>query len=257
MKIILLTLFVFFLFGNADAQVIQQKQLNTQVQVQTTPVFPAGSEKLFNESMKLISARHAIWIKNTAQKVNEKKLTDEDVKAEATSWAVLGSLPGADIEALAFLVLMQAAKSSQEDLKTIMAKVKAINNAKAQQRKNLAEAQELQAAASNKTAGETISGGDEFKKTYVVERRRADSLKRLAGIQVSNSKLYKTPTTKATLDRLVDEMKSDLDSMSEMGEMESLRLQMAMDRMSKMMSTLSNLLKKISDTAQGITQNLK
>lgn len=45
--------------------------------------------------------------------------------------------------------------------------------------------------------------------------------------------------------------------MSETGEMESLRLQMAMDRMSKMMSTLSNLLKKISDTASAITQNLK
>ena len=45
--------------------------------------------------------------------------------------------------------------------------------------------------------------------------------------------------------------------MSEMGEMESLRLQMAMDRMSKMMSTLSNLLKKMSDTAESITQNLK
>lgn len=55
----------------------------------------------------------------------------------------------------------------------------------------------------------------------------------------------------------VESIKADLDSMSEMGEMESLRLQMAMDRMSKMMSTLSNLLKKISDTSQSITQNLK
>jgi hypothetical protein len=55
----------------------------------------------------------------------------------------------------------------------------------------------------------------------------------------------------------VDEMKQDLDSISEMGEMESLRLQMTMDRMSKMMSTLSNLLKKISCTASRITQNLK
>jgi methyl-accepting chemotaxis protein len=52
-------------------------------------------------------------------------------------------------------------------------------------------------------------------------------------------------------------IKNDLDSMSEMGEMESLRLQMAMDRLSKMMSTLSNLLKKISDTANAITTNLK
>ena len=52
-------------------------------------------------------------------------------------------------------------------------------------------------------------------------------------------------------------MKAKLDSLSEMGEMESLRLQMAMDRLSKLMSTLSNLLKKASDTAQGISQNIK
>lgn len=51
--------------------------------------------------------------------------------------------------------------------------------------------------------------------------------------------------------------KDTLASMSEMGEMEQLRLQMAMDRLAKMMSTLSNLLKKISDTAAAITQNLK
>ena len=63
--------------------------------------------------------------------------------------------------------------------------------------------------------------------------------------------------TKAEVDGLVDKMKNDLDSMSEMGEMESLRLQMAMDRLSKMMSTLSNILKKISDTQQQITQNMK
>lgn len=55
----------------------------------------------------------------------------------------------------------------------------------------------------------------------------------------------------------IDKLKASIDSMSEMGEMESLRLQMAMDRLSKMMSTLSNILKKISDTADQITQNMK
>jgi hypothetical protein len=45
--------------------------------------------------------------------------------------------------------------------------------------------------------------------------------------------------------------------MSEMGEMESLRLQMAMDRLSKMMTVLSNIMKKISDTGSSIIQNLK
>jgi hypothetical protein len=63
--------------------------------------------------------------------------------------------------------------------------------------------------------------------------------------------------TRAELDASIDQMKTDLDSMSEMGEMQSLRLQMAMDRMSKMMSTLSNLLKKISDTQGSIVQNIK
>jgi methylthioribose-1-phosphate isomerase len=63
--------------------------------------------------------------------------------------------------------------------------------------------------------------------------------------------------TKAELDASVDQMKSDLDSMSEMSEEQSLRLQMAMDRVSKTMETLSNMLKKMSDTAEGITQNIK
>ena len=48
-----------------------------------------------------------------------------------------------------------------------------------------------------------------------------------------------------------------LDSLSEMGEMESLRLQMAMDRLSKMMSTVSNLMHKISETQDAIVQNMK
>lgn len=64
-------------------------------------------------------------------------------------------------------------------------------------------------------------------------------------------------TGKKELDNAKETIKNKLDSMSEMGEMESLRLQMAMDRLSKLMSTLSNMLKKISDTASAITQNIK
>jgi hypothetical protein len=64
----------------------------------------------------------------------------------------------------------------------------------------------------------------------------------------------------AEISKHITEMLFKLDHVeviSEMGEMESLRLQMAMDRMSKMMSTLSNMLKKMAETAEGITQNLK
>jgi putative addiction module CopG family antidote len=59
------------------------------------------------------------------------------------------------------------------------------------------------------------------------------------------------------LQAIKEALKSAVDSLSEMGEMESLRLQMAMDRLSKLISTLSNILKKTTDTASSLVQNLK
>ncbi|HEX8301479.1 hypothetical protein [Sphingomonas sp.] len=90
-------------------------------------------------------------------------------------------------------------------------------------------------------------------------KRQAEAGKLIAEAQAVRSGYVPKPgqPSKADLDAMVEGMKNDLDSMSEMGEMESLRLQMAMDRLSKMMSTVSNLLKKISDTSETITQNLK
>ena len=63
--------------------------------------------------------------------------------------------------------------------------------------------------------------------------------------------------SKAELDGQIAELQAELDSLAETDEMQSLRLQMAMDRMSKLMSTLSNLLKKISETQSSIVQNIK
>lgn len=49
---------------------------------------------------------------------------------QGTTYPNLGNLPDADIMALCFIVLMDAAKSAQEDLKAIMDGVKAINKEK-------------------------------------------------------------------------------------------------------------------------------
>jgi hypothetical protein len=49
----------------------------------------------------------------------------------------------------------------------------------------------------------------------------------------------------------------NLSCISEMGEMESLRLQMAMDRHSKSDSANSNILKKYQDTADAIVANMR
>ena len=60
--------------------------------------------------------------------------------------------------------------------------------------------------------------------------------------------------SKAELDASIAETKNSLANMS---EMDQLQLQMAMDRLSKAMSALSNVLKKISDTQGSITNNIK
>ena len=126
----------------------------------------------------------------------------------------------ADVEALCFIVMMEASKSAREDLKSIMESVKQINREK-----------EAFRDKSDNAKSESIDFDCAFQLLAVLYGK--------------------------SIDRELGEIQGRLDSMSEMGEMESLRLQMAMDRMSKLMSTLSNLLKKISDTQSQIVQNLK
>jgi hypothetical protein len=137
-------------------------------------------------------------------------------------WAVIGGMPEGDIEAIAALVLMQASKGAQEDLKAIMAGVKAVHSAKAKQREMLRDKQRQRAAPE-------ILDPDAF-------------VMAVATLQVN---------------AMLAEVEADTGSVAEMGEMQQLRLQMAMDRLAKMMNTLSNLLKKMADTQASITGNMK
>lgn len=71
----------------------------------------------------------------------------------------------------------------------------------------------------------------------------------------------------ATLENLafLDEIQTELAASvayqdylnQELSETQSLRLQLALDRTSKFFETLSNIMKKISDTSDAITQNMK
>jgi hypothetical protein len=61
----------------------------------------------------------------------------------------------------------------------------------------------------------------------------------------------------ANLQAIQIDLRGDLDAMNEMSEMTSMRLQMAMDRRSQLLQTLSNIGKKMSDMQNAILQNLK
>ncbi|WNG92106.1 hypothetical protein [Mycobacterium sp. ITM-2016-00318] len=57
--------------------------------------------------------------------------------------------------------------------------------------------------------------------------------------------------------RIVERHLANLGEDGEMTEIESMRMQMYMDRRAKAVGTMSNMLKKASDTAVTITQNIK
>jgi putative addiction module CopG family antidote len=171
----------------------------------------------------------------------------------------LGQLQDSDIMSLALLVMMESAKSAREDLKATMAEVRAINAAKEQVRQTLAKMKRDRVTNSG-----AENGALDFSKGLGSERAyHAVPLPQLdadapGGVRYVATDTYPGRlTTKDQICAAVDVVGNALDTLAEMGEMESLRLQMAMDRLSKMMSTLSNAMKKISGTDEAITQNLK
>jgi len=89
------------------------------------------------------------WIKQEAARQLSGTGEPGQISPESMkTFSVLGPMNNQDIEAIAFLVLMQAAKSAQEDLKSVMGQVKAINAAKASVR----ETQRATAVAGSKTS---------------------------------------------------------------------------------------------------------
>jgi putative addiction module CopG family antidote len=179
-----------------------------------------------------------------------------------SDFAVLGSIGGSDIVVLVFIVMMEAAKSAEEDLREILKSVKAFNAAKSAQRDLIAKigydiaenAGQRDCKPPLKFAARGVGSETGYHRMPVPhpDPGSSNSVRRVP------TNMHKGPIKDVCVLRAIqDELKNDLDSMSEMSEMESLRLQMAMDRFSKVMSALSNILKKISDTQSAIITNLK
>ncbi len=142
---------------------------------------------------------------------------------------------GADIEATVFLVMMTAAREAEEDLRTLLASMQDANRKKREARR----ASKLATVGDNPCAASRV----------------ADWRMCLLNVE---GKIAKLPAAeRAELDGEIDRLQENLDDLSDADELRSLKLQMAMDRLSKLMSTLSNIQKKMSDTAQSISQNIK
>jgi hypothetical protein len=125
-----------------------------------------------------------------------------------------------DVEDLVLVVMMDGAKSAQDDLRSLLEEMTEVGKAR--------------------------------------ERLDHNAIKRgTGGLDLDLTLQLLLTVYGKTIDENADALLGDLDSLREMSEMESLRLQMMMDRLSKMMTTLSNVMKKTSDINGELVQNIK
>jgi hypothetical protein len=169
-----------------------------------------------------------------------------------TGGALGTNFSGGDIEAMVFVVLMDATQDLDQDLKTLMGRVNAIKSAKDSLRS-------LQSSVQQESAHSGGKPNTPCRSPFCLSLAA-----RLAELSASTANLprpvrLQSPPepTYANLQVLQNSLKSQLDSMSEMSDTQSLLLQMSMDRRSKFMETLSNVMKKTSDTQSSILSNLK
>ena len=92
-------------------------------------------------------------------------------------------------------------------------------------------------------------------RTETAVKVRLDALE--VKMQQAKSSFQKAQSDLNELNGAQAALRAELGTISDMSETESLRLQMIMDRLSKLMSTLSNVLKQSADTQKTIIQNTK
>jgi putative addiction module CopG family antidote len=149
-------------------------------------------------------------------------------------------LAGIDVSEAAFMVLASAARDMDDDIKMIMAEIKATDAAKAKLREIIKELNRW--ISEQMTPPENSHDIDNDKVSLASPR----SVQPRSGGQGA-----------AILASIMDRLQEDLDGMNELSEMTSLRLQMVMDRRAKLIEALSNLMKKLAATQDAIVQNLK
>jgi len=241
----------------AQAQRMETRQnVARTAEMEVRPIPPEMHSRFTALQSKLQPSVRS-WVEQQARLEAQKPSPDlpgleSAIRSRFSNSAKGATLSGGDIESLAFVVLMQAANSSQQDLQQIMGQVKAANASKDKIRGLMSEVNKEAASGAAKTSVPCTTPVCRSLGSRVNEiENSSPKAPRTVALPASANPTY------ADLRNLQNGLKGKLDSMNEMSEMTSMRLQMAMDRRSKFIETLSNIMKKTSDTASGIVQNLK
>jgi putative addiction module CopG family antidote len=183
-------------------------------------------------------------------------------KLEAV-WSPIGQ-PGQGEASIEFLIshaMRMLAADNEEDLKQMLAHLKALNAAKKALRDLIQRmrrdrlANELRREYAERldcTRGMGSERAYHRVRLPVLDPDAAGGL-RWVPTDLAGEKL----TRVEQLDCIVDELQSKLDGLSDLSDLDAMKLQMLMERRSKFMEMLSNVMKKISETQAALVGNLK
>lgn len=223
-----------------------------------TALAPSGLQKLERMAGDAAAGIAAGKIFSQLQKETEKNRV-----------LVATGLRGMDLSEAAFIVLAMAVEDMDEDLRMIIAELKAVNAAKRKLRDLIKQLNDWISSEMAKLAkagkepsdieNSRVSRKDPpyqgivFTKTYspVVH------LEYISAPVIPPLPPRSSGVSVRELKDLRGDLKAKLDTLNELSEMTSLRLQMAMDRRSKFISTLSEMMKKTSTTQDALVQNIK
>ena len=205
----------------------------------TVPEIPLSAQTRHDALMRQLSPAAKVWVRTATMRVKAtgRLPTEAELRAtvHATTWSALGSLAGQDIAAIAFIVLMEAAKSAREDLMAIMDAVRHENETK----------NAVKVAPVEKT------------KSTRIEWPPRKIAAATVSIRGATSQMAPAPLQTGLLSRELSSSQDHLDTMGDMTQLMQMRLQKYLDAYSKLYEMLSNVMKKMFATSANIAQNLK
>lgn len=203
------------------------------------------------------------------QKVDFSKVYDSAVAAVKSRFS---NLPASSIDALVFLILQQAARDMNEDLKMILVEIEGTNKAKQKLRDLIKALNEWITQEMSKMDSSSDIDNEKIDKIDAKPAARSVQ-KTFPGRTPENLttphfkfEYVKAMEVKCTISRelsqaelrlKVERLKAKMELLDEITDKMSLRLQIYRDRYAKIAQALSNIPKMPSERAIRIIQNLK
>lgn len=203
-----------------------------------------------DQQMGMLAPSLRDWVSARARLIvdSEEEFDPEAIAGDATARLAGQDFSTADVEVLVQLVLAESARQADADLQDMMEQMRTANQRKAE----LREAATAQRAQSKAISAQTRA---EYAQRQAIPSCAEPPCQPQLVLVKPRPELAAVSNTVQLRPQL--QPQAELDSQSDLSEMNSMRLQALLDRRAKLFETLSNLIKKNSDTASTITSNLK